>query len=74
MGVLFGVGIFMFQMTFSSVGCCGGPEMFYGPEMVKLLCGYSAAYVDGLKVVILKCFVALKWFWVNYCVAVVLHM
>ena len=34
----FKVGIFVFQMTFSSVGCCGGPEMFCGLEMVELLC------------------------------------
>ena len=48
MGVLFGLGIFMFWMTFSFVGGYGGPEMFCGPEMVELLCGCSVAYVDGL--------------------------
>ena len=42
MGVLFCVGIFMFQMTFSSIGGYGGPEM------VKLLCDCGAAYVHGL--------------------------
>ena len=48
-GVLFGASIFMFQITFSSVGGCGGPEMFCGLEMIKLLCGCSVAYVDGLE-------------------------
>ena len=53
--MLFCVGIFMFQMTFSSAGGCGGPEMFCGPEMVKLMCDYGAAYVDGPEMVKLLC-------------------
>ena len=44
----FGLGILLLQMTSSSFGGSGGPEMSDGPEIVELWCGCGVVCVDGL--------------------------
>ena len=44
----FGVGILLLQMTSSSFGGSGGPEICDGPEIIELLCGCGVVCVKGL--------------------------